>query len=101
MASQKLLSLAGAFGTVYVVKQAKTDKVYALKQIRKDFVRKHQYEAAITREKSILQEIIPHPNIITLYNSFQDDQHLYMLMQLALGGELYLFLTKKGKFNVE
>ena len=46
-----------------------------------------------------LQQNCDHPFILRLVASFQDDAHLYMLLELALGGELYTQLRAKGKLT--
>lgn len=46
-------------------------------------------------EKEAL-EACDHPNIVRLHAAFTDDQHVYLLMELALGGELFTLLNQMG-----
>ena len=34
-----------------------------------------------------------------MYNYFADDKKIYLILEYALGGELYKLLQDKGKFN--
>lgn len=49
-------------------------------------------------EKRLL-EMCDHPFLLRLAATFQDDDEIYMLLELALGGELFSVLREKGKFE--
>uniref|UniRef100_A0A7S4L655 cAMP-dependent protein kinase n=1 Tax=Paramoeba aestuarina TaxID=180227 RepID=A0A7S4L655_9EUKA len=88
----------GTFGRVWVVKHRKSEKFFALKQMRKkDIVRLRQVEH-IANEKNILMSV-KHPFIVNMYASFQDAGHLYMLLEYVQGGELFSHLRKAGRFS--
>ena len=38
-----------------------------------------------------------HPFIVSLQHSFQDDQHLYLVMDFVGGGDLFSLIEKKGR----
>jgi serine/threonine protein kinase len=42
---------------------------------------------------------LAHPFILKLHNSYKDTRYVYFLLELALGGELFTFLRKAGRFN--
>jgi serine/threonine protein kinase len=87
----------GTFGRVYLVKHQETGKFYALKVLRKmDVVRLKQVDH-IKNEKNILLEL-NHPFIVTLYATWQDETNLYMLMDYVIGGELFSYLRRAGRF---
>lgn len=67
---------------------------YALKALEKRQVETDKWRAVVLREKCLLAGLAPHRNIIALYQTFQDEKHLYLLMELAEGGELYKILYK-------
>lgn len=80
----------GAFGKVWLVsKSAATEtEIFALKiQNKRELIRKKQVDNVV-REKNIMASI-DSPFIIRLFNTYQDKKYLYMLMQLARGGELF------------
>jgi serine/threonine protein kinase/CRP-like cAMP-binding protein len=86
----------GSFGKVWLVSHKETGKPYALKMLnKKEIIGYHQVEGVI-REKNIMASI-HHPFVIDLRCTFQDDRHLYMLLELVQGGELFTVIhTDKG-----
>jgi CRP-like cAMP-binding protein/tRNA A-37 threonylcarbamoyl transferase component Bud32 len=78
----------GTFGKVWLVSHKRTGTPYALKQLSKrEIIGHHQVEGVI-REKNIMASI-EHPFVVNLVATFQDDRHLYMLIELVQGGELF------------
>jgi len=61
-------------------------------------VKRQNWTSVIVREKDILAHLQPHPCVITMFNSFQSPQQLFMLMELASGGELFQLLEKFERF---
>ena len=51
--------------------------------------------AAVVREKTVLAQM-RHPFILKLVATYQDAGELYILMELALGGELFTLLAKRA-----
>lgn len=87
----------GTFGRVRLVKLRDHDKYFAMKIMRKaDIVRLHQIDH-IFSEKFLLSRLSC-PFIIRLYGTFQDQKHLLMLLEYAIGGELFTYLRRAGRF---
>lgn len=42
---------------------------------------------------------LDHPNIIRLYNHFENDKNIYLVLEFATQGELYHLFKKQGRFN--
>ena len=63
---------------------------YARKVILACLVRMHAQEH-VKREKQIMAEC-DCPFMVNLVTSFKDGQHLYMLMECVMGGELFTYL---------
>ena len=78
----------GSFGKVWLASHKKTGKPYALKMLNKRVIIENNQVEGVIREKNIMTSI-DHPFIITLISTFQDDKHLYMLLELVQGGELF------------
>jgi len=88
----------GSFGRVHLAQSKVNNKHYAIKALDKyDVVRLKQVEH-INNEPTILREI-SHPFLVTLWDAFQDDSHLFMVMDYVPGGELFSILRKQKKFT--
>ncbi|OAD02134.1 protein kinase A catalytic subunit [Mucor lusitanicus CBS 277.49] len=88
----------GSFGRVHLAQSKVNGKHYAIKALDKyDVVRLKQVEH-INNEPTILREI-SHPFLVTLWDAFQDDSHLFMVMDYVPGGELFSILRKQKKFS--
>ena len=48
-----------------------------------------------------MQSFLSHPNLIKLYDCFSDEDNIYLLLELACDGQLYLFLEKSKTFSEE
>lgn len=76
----------GSYGVVNKVLSNIDNRIYVMKRINiKHVKQKHQKEAL--KEAQILRKV-RHPNIIKYYTSFVDDEHLYIIMEYAEGGDL-------------
>ncbi|KAF8628866.1 hypothetical protein AX15_003656 [Amanita polypyramis BW_CC] len=95
----------GAFGVVSLVKEKSTGDLFAMKQLRKaDMLRKGQ-EGHVRAERDILKaaSMSSVPNradwIVKLYYSFQDRDHLYLVLEYMGGGDLLNLLIEKDVFD--
>lgn len=91
----------GAFGTVVLVKQQGTGRLFAQKQFKKAtlVVQKKLVDQTKT-ERDILKSI-RHPFIVKLYYAFQDQEKLYLILEYAPGGELFHHLSMERMFSEE
>jgi protein kinase A len=78
----------GAFGKVWLTSTKKDNTPYALKQLDKRELIKGNQVKSIHREKNIMYSI-EHPFLLSLISSFQDEDHLYLVLELIQGGELF------------
>ncbi|XBW35402.1 hypothetical protein QEN19_000968 [Hanseniaspora menglaensis] len=87
----------GDVGKVYLVREIRTDRLYALKIYdKKEMIRRKKSKRIIT-EQEILASV-NHPFIVTLYHSFQTEDYLYLCMEYCVGGEFFRALqTRKSK----
>lgn len=89
----------GTFGTVHLVKQKATGKLFAQKMFRKASltVQKTLIEQTKT-ERAILESINRHPFVVKLFYAFQDQEKLYLILEYAQGGELFTHLATERMF---
>jgi cGMP-dependent protein kinase len=85
----------GGFGMVQLVEHKVTKETYALKALSKGYIVKCGMKKGVMSEKNI-QWMCDSPFIVKLYETFNGEQSLYFLLELALGGELYATYSKKS-----
>ena len=75
----------GGFGKVYEVRHKKTGEIRACKHLSKlniNNLEKFKNEIELLRK-------MDHPNIIKLYEIFESDRSLYLIMEECKGGEVF------------
>ncbi|ORY88803.1 kinase-like domain-containing protein [Leucosporidium creatinivorum] len=90
----------GAFGKVRVVQHKQTKALYALKYINKARISKQRAVNNIIQERRLLEEI-DSPFVCNLRFAFQDDENLFMVLDLMLGGDLRFHLDRLGGLKEE
>ncbi|CAH7675682.1 AGC/YANK protein kinase [Phakopsora pachyrhizi] len=88
----------GAFGKVRVVQHKQSKALYALKYINKQRIVSQRAVANIIQERRLLEEIDT-PFVCNLRYAFQDDENLFMVLDLMLGGDLRFHLDRVGKMS--
>ncbi|KAL8896476.1 MAG: hypothetical protein Q9207_007685 [Kuettlingeria erythrocarpa] len=92
----------GTYGTVHLVKQARTGRLFAQKQFRKaSLTVKQQLVEQTKTERAILESINRHPYVVKLFYAFQDQERLYLILEYAQGGELFTRMLTEGMFPEE
>ncbi|KAF9945989.1 hypothetical protein BGZ70_003460, partial [Mortierella alpina] len=90
----------GAFGKVRVVQHKQTKEIYALKYINKEKCIRMRAVENIIQERRLLEEV-EFPLICNLRYAFQDDENLFMVLDLMLGGDLRFHLERTGPMREE
>eukprot|EP00978_Attheya_sp_CCMP212_P009070 scaffold21366_cov60-Attheya_sp.AAC.3 len=99
----------GAFGEVRLVRRkpsVKNDpangRIYALKSMKKEMMVLKNQVGHVKAERDVLATADDNNRWITvLHYSFQDETHLYMVMEFLPGGDLMSSLMKEDTFNEE
>lgn len=84
---------SGSYGKVYQVTNKVTHEVRAVKQLPKNKIRDYE---KFKLEMNIMAKT-DHPNIIKLYEVFEDNRYVYLVMELCKGGELFDRIINKLK----
>ncbi|KAK8598124.1 hypothetical protein V6N13_095514 [Hibiscus sabdariffa] len=79
----------GEFGVTYLCTDANTDEKYACKSISKKKLRTAVDIEDVRREVEIMKHLPKHPNIVTLKDTYEDDDAVHIVMELCEGGELF------------
>ncbi|KAI8351795.1 kinase-like domain-containing protein [Choanephora cucurbitarum] len=89
----------GAFGKVFLVKHEASKELYAMKVLKKASLVLHGRQAMQAKtERQILEEV-RHPFIVKLCYAFQTPTELHMILDYAVGGELFRHLDHEGMFS--
>lgn len=89
----------GTYGTVLLVKQRATGRLYAQKQFKKASLTVHRKLIEQTKtERQILESVNRHPFVVKLYYAFQDLEKLYLILEYGQGGELFHHLDTEKMF---
>lgn len=88
----------GGFGKVWKVINKKTNKTYALKEMKKVKVIDKKSETSILYERELLCKLNS-PFIVNMHLCFQDHDNLYLLMDFLSGGDLRYHICKYRKFT--
>ncbi|XP_044068658.1 calcium/calmodulin-dependent protein kinase type 1D-like [Siniperca chuatsi] len=85
---------SGSFSEVFMVREKKTGKLYALKCLKK----KHLAHSNLENEINVLRRI-KHENVVGLEDFYESRTHYYLVMQLVSGGELFDRILDKGVYT--
>jgi len=85
----------GAYGHVYRCQSISTGNIYACKKFEKKYIKNKK---RLKTEIDLLRAT-DHPNIIKLYETFEDKNHLFLIMEECSGGELFARLAMNAKNN--
>eukprot|EP00927_Polykrikos_kofoidii_P059461 TRINITY_DN5460_c0_g1_i2.p1 TRINITY_DN5460_c0_g1~~TRINITY_DN5460_c0_g1_i2.p1 ORF type:complete len:507 (+),score=79.52 TRINITY_DN5460_c0_g1_i2:61-1581(+) len=85
----------GAFGSVQRATHKETGVICAIKVMRKG----NTSSSKRLRREAALLTMMDHPNIIKLLETYEGSQHMYLVMELCLGGEVLHFLLENGHLS--
>ena len=90
----------GAFGEVWKVTHENSKKVYCIKILNKNDIFEQKLINQINKEISIMYNV-NHPYSVKLVNHFEDNEKLYLIMELATNGNLYNLIQNNKKEKVK
>ena len=88
----------GNFGKVLLVRKRDTQRLYAMKTLRKDRLVATAAVAHTVTERTVLARL-RHPFIVPLRYSFQTPERLFLVLDYASGGELFFHLSRVERFS--
>jgi len=88
----------GTFGVVCLVRDQRTQALYALKSVSRRMARKHNLTGDLQRERELLLGL-EHPFILKLVRTFKDAQHLYFLTEYVEGPDLFSVLSERVQLS--
>ena len=87
----------GGFGKVWKVRYKKKSQEFAMKEMSKALILEKNCLSSILYERDLLSNF-SHPFIINMIFSFQDNNNVYLVMNLVTGGDLRYQLIKNQTF---
>ncbi|XP_008823460.1 serine/threonine-protein kinase 32A isoform X2 [Nannospalax galili] len=88
----------GSFGKVCIVQKNDTKKMYAMKYMNKQKCVERNEVRNVFKELQIMQGL-EHPFLVNLWYSFQDEEDMFMVVDLLLGGDLRYHLQQNVHFQ--
>jgi len=85
----------GSYGTVSKATNKSTNAVRAVKSISKAQMKNLER----FKQEIAIMKMMDHPNIIKLFETFEDHRNIYLIMELSLGGELFDRIIDAGHFT--
>ena len=88
---------SGSYGEVRSCYHKATDEFRAVK-IYKKHLFKEDFKVSLLSEVSILRTL-DHPNVIRIYEFFEDDKRFFIVMEYCQGGDLFSEILKEKNFS--
>uniref|UniRef100_M1AEI6 non-specific serine/threonine protein kinase n=1 Tax=Solanum tuberosum TaxID=4113 RepID=M1AEI6_SOLTU len=89
----------GEFGVTYLSTDKVSGDVYACKSISKKKLRTRVDIEDVRREVEIMKHLPKHSNIVTLKDTYEDDNAVHIVMELCEGGELFDRIVARGHYT--
>jgi serine/threonine protein kinase len=88
----------GGFGKVWKVMDKNSKNVYAMKQMQKVKIISKRSVNSVMNERELLVRL-KHPFLVNMVNSFQDREHLYLVMDYCNRGDMRYHLGNHRVFS--
>lgn len=89
----------GEFGVTYLCIDKETREHLACKSISKKKLRTAVDIEDVRREVEIMKHMPKHPNIVSLKDTYEDDNAVHLVMELCEGGELFDRIVARGHYT--
>lgn len=92
----------GSTGRVRLAKNSKTGQLAAIKIIPKVSNSGSNASSSLPHgieREIIIMKLIQHPNIMSLYDVWENDKELFLVLEYVQGGELFDFIISNGKLS--
>ena len=89
----------GNFAKVHLATRKKDGTNFAIKTVEKTKILENpRNTVSMQREINILRRI-NHPNVIQLYEVYENDLYVHLVLEYLRGGELFQYLQNKGLYS--
>ncbi|KAF8416720.1 kinase-like domain-containing protein [Tirmania nivea] len=91
---------SGHFATVHIATEKRTGTNYAVKIFKKPKAEEKSRLTGLHQEIAVLMSV-SHPNVLCLKETFDEDDGVYLVLELASEGELFEHIIQQGKLSEE
>ncbi|XP_067612634.1 serine/threonine-protein kinase PLK4 [Eurosta solidaginis] len=84
----------GGFASVYKARCTRTNQMVAIKMIDKQLIQRAGLGNRVRQEVEIHARL-KHPSVLELYTFFQDENYVYLVLELAHNGELHRYMKQQ------
>lgn len=86
----------GRFGVVYRCYSAVTGDSYAVKSVDKRLLSDDSIDRqCLYNEAKIMQILAPHPNVIQVYDVYEDESYLHLVIELCNSSDLFCRVSER------
>ncbi|XP_065061146.1 protein kinase C iota type-like [Rhopilema esculentum] len=89
----------GSYAKVLMVRLKQTDRIYAMKVIKKDLVNDDEDIDWVQTEKHVFEIASNHPFLVGLHSCFQTRSRLFFVIEFVNGGDLMFHMQKMKRLQ--
>lgn len=89
----------GQFGKVKEAVHLDTGHRFAVKIIKKANIKTNKDVETVKKEVNFMKKLNGHPNILSMHDVLEDAEKLYLVLELAAGGDLFDKIVAMGGFD--
>eukprot|EP01156_Anaeramoeba_ignava_P002065 Anaeramoba_ignava/a217456_118.p1 GENE.a217456_118~~a217456_118.p1 ORF type:complete len:356 (-),score=95.56 a217456_118:178-1245(-) len=90
----------GQSANVFQVEQKNNGQLFAMKVMEKNWITKNKQVVNVKNERDVLAQS-KNPFLVKLHHCFQSNSHVFLIMDLVQGGELYHHLNREEEVFTE
>uniref|UniRef100_A0A452U4J5 protein kinase C n=1 Tax=Ursus maritimus TaxID=29073 RepID=A0A452U4J5_URSMA len=91
----------GSYAKVLLVRLKKTDRIYAMKVVKKELVNDDEDIDWVQTEKHVFEQASNHPFLVGLHSCFQTESRLFFVIEYVNGGDLMFHMQRQRKLPEE
>ncbi|KAL1924784.1 uncharacterized protein VTP21DRAFT_4438 [Calcarisporiella thermophila] len=89
----------GSSGRVKIAVHISTGQTVAVKIVNKASLQGHTVLSRGIQKEIVIMKLIQHPHILSLYDVFENDHDLFLVMEYVEGGELFEYIVRRGRLQ--
>ena len=89
----------GAFAEVWLGTHKRTGDTRAIKIFKKSEIPEEEIESRSVLAEVEILKTLDHPNILKVYEYFEDEEHYYIVMEYCEGGDIFDKIERNGKIS--